>query len=76
MLYGVSNPTAQANYSHVERDSSQRGATARHRLCLFPASYLTCQLRIAPASRFTVRTACGELSRAQRSLSRLGRSKH
>lgn len=72
MLYGVSNPTAQANYSHVERDSSQRGATARHRLCLFPASHLTCQLRIAPASRFTVRTA----SRAQRSLSRLGRSKH
>lgn len=72
MLYGVSNPTAQANYSHVERDSSQRGATASHRLCLFPASHLTCQLRIAPASRFTVRTA----SRAQMSLSRLGRSKH
>lgn len=37
MPYGVSIPTAQTNYSHVEKDFSPE-ATARCWLCLFPAS--------------------------------------
>lgn len=67
MLYGVSMPTAQTNYSHVERDSSQGGYCQVLALCL--SCFLTCQLRAVPVSRFTVKTTCSELHRARRFLS-------
>lgn len=70
-LWAVHPDTAQTKYSHVPEKLLPL------RKALLPgagsASFLlpACQLRMAPASRFTVRTECGEISPALRFLSGL-----